>query len=119
LFADEIADEIADEPADEERTMNSTGMLILLAFLAVPVLVVAYQICVWRYCERRIRLWADQNGYAVLRVGRWRASGGLLPLGKSWRVTVQDDEGGWRTGIVHFGYWLIDVPWGKMSVEWE
>ena len=99
--------------------MDSPGALVLLTFLAVPVLVVAYQIWFWRRCERQIRLWADRNGYAVLRLGRWRALGGPLSLAKNWRVTVQDDEGGWRTGTVCFGYWLIDVPWGRMVVEWD
>jgi hypothetical protein len=99
--------------------MVSPEVIILLTLLAVPVLVVAYQFCIWRHCERRIRLWADREGYAILRLGRWRDAAWPLSLGKSWRVTVQDEEGGWRTGTVHFGYWLVDIPWGRMSVEWE
>ena len=132
--------------------------------------------------RRRIRHWADENGYAVLRLeyrrsgvvmvacllaglpsvvllmfrvvlGAWGVGhdGGRrstlqsirnllldLPPGAyilagltagllvvlwvlmgTWKIAIQDEEGGQRDGFVTFGHWLVDLPWGKMNVEWR
>ena len=133
--------------------------------------------------RRRIRRWADENGYAVLRLeyrrsgvvmvaclltglpsallflfwllfGAWESAGrdggrrsvlrdvrrllldlppgayilagltaGLLlvlwVLMGTWEIAIQDEEGGQRDGFVTFGHWLVDLPWGKMNVEWR
>ena len=133
--------------------------------------------------RRRIRHWADENGYAVLRLeyrrsgvvmvacllaglpsallflfwlllSTWESAGrdagrrsllrdvrrllldlptgayvlagltsGLLSLlwilMGSWIVAIQDEEGGQRNAYVTFGHWLVDLPWGKMNVEWR
>ena len=133
--------------------------------------------------RRRIRCWADENGYAVLRLeyrrsgvvmvacllaglpsavlllfrlllGAWGSAAGDggrrsllrdvrrllldLPPGAyvlagltvglllllwilmgTWIVAIQDEQGGQRNGYVTFGHWLVDLPWGRMNVEWR
>ncbi len=129
--------------------------------------------------RRRIRRWADGNGYAVLRLeyrrsavvmvacllaglpsavlllfrlllGAWGNGGrrsvlrdirrllldlppgayvlagltvGLLVLlwilMGTWIVAIQDEQGGQRDAYVTFGHWLVDLPWGKMNVDWR
>lgn len=99
--------------------MGSAPVMALLCVLAGLVAIVAYQCWFARRCQRRIRRWADRNGYAILRLGRRRFPARLFVLATNWRITIQDQQGGWRTATVCFGYWLIDVPWGKMIVHWE
>jgi hypothetical protein len=86
-----------------------------------------------RKLSQRIRMWASENGHAVIRL-QYRYT--LGPIGTvftimfwgvfkwgSWYVEIQDEQGGNRRGYVHFPVpylppWL-DVPWGKMQFEWR
>ncbi|MBL7133154.1 MAG: hypothetical protein ISS78_03565 [Phycisphaerae bacterium] len=83
--------------------------------------------------SQRIRMWASENGYAVIRLQYRYALGafgtvltilflGLLKWG-SWFVELQDEQGGIRRGYVHFPVRYLppwfDVPWGKMDIEWR
>lgn len=86
-----------------------------------------------RRLSQRIRTWASEKGYAVIRLQYRYALGpfgaaatigfwGLVKWG-SWFVEIQDEQGGIRRGYVHFPVpylppWL-DVPWGKMQIEWR
>ncbi len=101
--------------------MYTPAMTFLLGAMVVLAI---YLPCRWwteRKCEHRIRQWADKHGYAIVRIARGaslRSSLPIVPL-KSWQITIQDDEGGQRVGTVHFGHWLIDLPWGRMDIRWE
>lgn len=96
--------------------MSKAGIIALLLLGAVLAF------CAWhdRRCRRRIREWADRSGYAILKLHYERRFLVCLFLAKGgWRVTIQDAEGGRRQGLVHFGHWLFDLPWGQMQVEWR
>ena len=99
--------------------MDGVAVVIGLVLAVLLAGVVAYQIWFARRCERAIRGWADANGCAIIELGRWRLSPRPAGLLKTWRITVQDEQGGWRTGTVYFGSWLLDVPWGKMHIRWR
>ena len=100
------------------------GILLLLLIAGR----IAWPIWKGRVLRRRIRQWATDSGYALLRL-RYQLTPGRLalllfvgwipffPLG-AWYIKIQDEQGGQRDGYVHFGSWLLDVPWGEMHVRW-
>jgi len=159
----------------------SWSVIVIVALLLLALAAgVALAIHQSRRNRRRIRHWADENGYAVLRLeyrrsgvvmaacllaglpsallflfwlvlGVWEREAGKrsalrdvkhllldLPPGAyilagitagllsvlwvlmgTWEVAIQDEQGGQRNGYVTFGHWLVDLPWGKMNVEWR
>ncbi len=98
------------------------GVRLLVGVLVVLVVHVVYRLWFERRCHGAIRLWARENDYVLLRLERGRCAPGEMPgffQRRIWSITVQDDEGGHRDGTVHFGHWLFDLPWGKMTVRWQ
>lgn len=111
--------------------------MIDLVTIIIPLLWIGAGIYVLvqtqRRLSQRIRIWASENGYAVIRLEYRYALGpfgtvltllfwGVVKWG-SWFVEVQDEQGGTRRGYVYFPVrylppW-IDVPWGKMQIEWR
>jgi len=163
--------------------MSWTVIVTVAAYALVLAAGVTLAIRRARRNRGRIRRWADENGYAVLRLeyrrsgvvmvacllaglpsallllfwlvlGAWDSAGrdagrrsvlrhvrrllfdlppgayvlagltaGLLLLlwilMGTWIVSIQDEQGGQRNAFVTFGHWLVDLPWGKMNVEWR
>lgn len=103
-------------------------VLLLWFGTAIYVLVLCQ-----RKMSQRIRMWAAENGCAVIRL-QYRYALGPIGIALSltfwgvfrwgnWFVEIQDEQGGIRRGYVHFvarylGTWF-DVPWGKMHIEWR
>jgi len=95
-------------------------------FVGTMVALLAYALAryaVYRRRERRIRRWADANGYAVLRLEFRRTVAELFArsefIGRgAWYVWVQDDEGGQRAAFVRFRG-LLGLTVGRMDLQWE
>ena len=93
--------------------------------VAVAALAVALWLCLvllfLPHCERRIRAWADQEGYSIIRLEYRRGLWGVLPFVSrgTWYVRFQDEQGGQRTAHVHFGSFWMDIPGGTMLFEWQ
>ena len=75
-----------------------------------------------RRYEARIRDWARQNGYAILKINYvrrlpWESDISFLPSvfagGHPFRVGIQDDHGGQTTVTIWF-----KRPNGPMEVRW-
>ena len=101
-------------------------ILALLALLTMALVAAGAAFSLWSGAreQQRIRAWADSQAYAIVRMQYRRHFGGLLfwfPLVQrgSWFVEVEDEQGGRRCGWVHFGHWLFETPWGRLSVEWQ
>jgi len=108
--------------AFEVTPTEYVGVRVLVGVLVVLVVYVTYRLWFERRCHAEIRQWAEGNGYVLLRLERGRCNPGEMPAffqRRLWSITVQDDEGGRRDGTVHFGHWLFDLPWGKMTVRWQ
>lgn len=88
-----------------------------------------------RKLSQRVRMWASENGYAVIRLQYQHSihralRNMVLPFlfmgvawPGSWFMEIQDKQGGIRRGYVNFmarylWHW-IDAPWGKMQIEWR
>jgi hypothetical protein len=105
--------------------MLSTGLLLkLLGVLFLLGLLALAGMGLSRLQQRRIYAWARDHQYAVLDLRFVRHAGGLLfwlPMVQSgtWRITVEDAEGGTRTGWIYFGPWWLEVPWGAPHVQWR
>ena len=97
------------------------GILVLVFLICLEL---AFRYWVDSIINKRIRKWADSNEYALLRVEYRRFCWGLLsfiPIVNTgqWRVKIQDAEGGQRHAWVYFGWWWLDIPWGKLQVRWQ
>lgn len=101
-----------------------TWSIILAAVAAIWSGALVLRLAYARGCRRRIRQWAERNGYAVLRIEYRRVMWPLVlpfivPFMNAWYVRVQDEQGGRRGAYIHFGTFLFDFPGGKMQVEWQ
>jgi hypothetical protein len=95
-------------------------LTLILAWLAL----LAATLWMDHQSRLRIRHWADQRGYGLIRLEFQRHFLGLLfwlPLVQrgQWYIEVEDPEGGLRSGWVHFGPWWFEHPWGRISVQWR
>jgi hypothetical protein len=95
-------------------------LLVLLALGLLAVLALLFS----QLQQRRIYQWANENRYALLKLHFVRHAGGLLfwlPLVQrgTWQITVEDEQGGRRSGWVYFGPWWMECPWGKLHVQWR
>ena len=105
--------------------------VVLICYLVVIPTTVVLMILQIRRHRQAVRRWADENGYAVIRIVYRLSTPGLMvallsgfvlallvQLG-AWEATIQDEEGGQRIASFSFGHWLVDLPWGKMHVSWQ
>ena len=100
------------------------GKTILALLIAVILLGGPVAMLIWsrRRREFRIRQWCDDNGYALLSLkaggtmSGFQAPPGLI--GGGVLITIQDEQGGQRTGWVYFGASQSLLPWGKLQVRW-
>lgn len=105
--------------------MITTGLMLkFLLVLLILGLFAAGALLISQIQQRRIYQWANQNRYAVLKLRFVRHAGGLLfwmPLVQrgTWQVTVEDEQGGVRTGWVYFGRWWLEMPWGRLHIQWR
>ncbi|MFP4356382.1 MAG: hypothetical protein ACLFUJ_14790 [Phycisphaerae bacterium] len=72
----------------------------------------------------KIRRWADSSGYALVHMEFQRHFLGLLfwlPMVQrgQWFIEIEDEQGGRRSGWVHFGPWWFEHPWGRIQMEWR
>ncbi len=106
--------------------MKEAVTIFLLLLLATRI---AWMVWSYRKAKRRIRGWADENEYAILRL-QYEVSWGAVLLFwlvgwvpfyqfGGWHVVVQDNEGGQRDCRVYFGpWWWLDLPWLDMKIRW-
>ena len=101
--------------------MDIIWPIVLGGFGLLFALDLCIRISLARRYKRRIRQWADENGYAVLQLAYKRPfSGMLVPFFNkgTWYVQIQDSQGGQSYAYIYFGHWLVDLPWGQMVVRW-
>ncbi len=102
---------------------------VLIIILCLAMLFGSICVPMWfaRIYRRRIRRWADEHGYAIVRLTyKWVSTPTRVVVGDlgTWFVEIQDEQGGIRRAYVHFPCFRhiwpwMDVPWGKMQIVWR
>lgn len=101
----------------------AVGVLAAIAVSLAPfALITVWLVHRRRACHRRIREWAQEKGYAILDIrngGRSFVELAAAQLGvltrSSYRVLIQDDQGGQTTVSIYFGWRVrsrMDVRFG-------
>ncbi len=98
--------------------MDPMGRAILIVlFVLMPVGLFIIDRYIRRRNEQRVRRWASEHGYALLRFEyrhlAWVTLFFPLRSRGACYIKIQDSEGGHRSGWVHFR------PKGKMEIRWQ
>ena len=103
--------------------LNSTPLFPLFALLVV---VLAAASVIFHYTRAGILLdrWAAENGYRILHRELRRLRRGPFFFTTStgqevYRVTVEDLQGGVRSGYVRCGSWVLGMLSSNMEVRWD
>ncbi len=96
--------------------MDPMGRAIfIMLFVLMPVGLFIIHRRRRRRNEQRVRVWASEHGYALLRFEYPMWATFFLPrwVRRGCYIKIQDSEGGHRSGWVHFR------RKGKMEIRWQ